>query len=81
MGLRPRHASGRVARQPGGVRVDVHAHLFPAAYLDLLDELRLRLAAIQRLDRHHDWYLPEDAPSAGQLMRAIAYDTANPLPG
>jgi aminocarboxymuconate-semialdehyde decarboxylase len=35
---------------------------------------------IQRLDRHHDWYLPEDAPSAGQLLRGIAYDTANPLP-
>lgn len=35
---------------------------------------------IQRLDRHRDWYLPKDAPSAGQLMRGIAYDTANPLP-
>jgi aminocarboxymuconate-semialdehyde decarboxylase len=35
---------------------------------------------IQRLDRHRDLYLPADAPSAGQLMRAIAYDTANPLP-
>ncbi|MBS2537975.1 amidohydrolase [Catenulispora sp. NF23] len=35
---------------------------------------------IQRLDRHRDWYLPDDAPSAGQLMRGIAYDTANPLP-
>lgn len=35
---------------------------------------------IQRLDRHHDRYLPKDAPSAGQLLRGIAYDTANPLP-
>ncbi|WP_194907002.1 amidohydrolase family protein [Catenulispora rubra] len=35
---------------------------------------------IQRLDRYRDWYLPKDAPSAGQLMRGIAYDTANPLP-
>ncbi|WP_370368200.1 amidohydrolase family protein [Catenulispora sp. GP43] len=35
---------------------------------------------IQRLDRHRDWFLPKDAPSAGQLMRGIAYDTANPLP-
>ena len=35
---------------------------------------------IQRLDRHRDWYLPKEAPSAGQLMRGIAYDTANPLP-
>ena len=35
---------------------------------------------IQRLDRRHEWYLPKDAPSAGQLLRGIAYDTANPLP-
>lgn len=35
---------------------------------------------IQRLDRHRDGYLPKDAPSAGQLMRGIVYDTANPLP-
>jgi aminocarboxymuconate-semialdehyde decarboxylase len=35
---------------------------------------------IQRLDRLRDGYLPEGAPSAGQLMRGIAYDTVNPLP-
>jgi len=37
---RSRDAPGLASRQPGGMRVDVHAHLFPALYLDLLDDLR-----------------------------------------
>ncbi|NUP53857.1 MAG: amidohydrolase [Catenulispora sp.] len=35
---------------------------------------------IQRLDHERERYLPADSPSAGQLMRGVLYDTANPLP-
>ncbi|WP_344663169.1 amidohydrolase family protein [Catenulispora subtropica] len=35
---------------------------------------------IQRLDLCRDHYLPVGSPSAGQLMRRVMYDTANPLP-
>lgn len=63
-------------------------HLFQAGITSKYPDIRIIAPhmggylpfLIQRLDRHRDLFLPADAPSGGQLMRSIAYDTANPLP-